>query len=199
MALKAYYQGEVDRFCSVYAIINSIRLAAKRFHEFSFEEGCAFYEHMIRYLYDRGIFLDVLYHGTDMELMDDLLKTAQEYMLRTYNLRLLFRTPLRGKKPLLDRVCDLLGRYLKKENTSCIVRFYNGDVWDHWSVVERKCCHKLKLFDSYFYPHLHIHKSMWGEPFVNDGMNRFNQDGLILIKIVRGNEGNLHPKILPSS
>ena len=68
--MKAYTQGEIDYFCAIYSIINSARFAARNIRRLSFMESCKFYQHMMQYLYDHGKLLDVLYHGTEYDLID---------------------------------------------------------------------------------------------------------------------------------
>ncbi|MBO4626160.1 MAG: hypothetical protein J5679_02715, partial [Alphaproteobacteria bacterium] len=71
--MKAYYQGEIDYFCGVYAIINSVRIASLGIHTFTYEESCAFFQHLITFLYNNDKFLSVLKHGTSNKLMYELL------------------------------------------------------------------------------------------------------------------------------
>lgn len=187
--MKAYYQGEVDYFCAIYAIINSCRIAASRYHRFSFKEGCRFYQYMMQYLYDRNLLLEVLYKGTCYDLMRDLLGKAREYMLENYNLSLHYKRPFKNKEISLEKAAQMLGLYLKKKDTACVMRLHNDDVGDHWSVVKQKARNKLKLFDSYFYPDVNIAKATW-ESYKPDGLTHIVKEGLIFIKVDRrGKEG----------
>lgn len=78
--MRAYYQGEIDYFCAVYAIINACRHAAIGKHRFGFREGCRFYQHMMQWLFDHEHLIPVMYHGTDFELMGELLKVAKSIL-----------------------------------------------------------------------------------------------------------------------
>lgn len=133
--MKAYCQGEVDYFCGVYAIINSVRLACRKLHDFSYEEGCRFYQHMIQYLYDTNQFIEVLYHGTSFRLMDELLGVARKYLYDTYGLKLYYKHPLKFKDYPIRDVYSYVGTYLSKDGNSCIFRLHDDVVGDHWSVI----------------------------------------------------------------
>lgn len=183
--LKAYYQGEIDYFCAIYAIINTIRLAAVRYHRFSFKEGCRFYQHMVQYLFDRGKFLEVLYSGTSLELMDELLGEARKYLFDVFGLKMRWKYPLKCKDMSVVRAGEYIGHYLSRRDTSCIMRLHNKDVGDHWSVVRKRAfSYKLRLFDSYFYPGIDVKKSTW-EPYCDDGLHHIVKSGVIFIKVFR--------------
>lgn len=183
--LKAYYQGEVDYFCAIYAIINSIRLAMRRYRHFTFKEGCAFYQHMIQYLFDTNQFLEVLYHGTSLQLMDELLNVAGKYLLNNYNLKLFHKRPLKYRDMPIKDVSSYIGHYVAREGNSCIMRLHNKDVGDHWSVIRKKAfSSKLRLFDSYFYPGIDVQQATW-ECYANDGLCHIAREGLIFIKVKR--------------
>lgn len=184
--MKPYNQGNVDFFCSIYAIINSIRRSLGKYHRFTFKEGCRFYQYMIQYLYDNNVFIEVLYNGCTHELMQDLLGVAKKYLKDNYNLNLHYKRPFMNKDISLNHAINILGKYLSKKHSSAIMRFYNTDVWDHYSVVEKKTLttHKLKLFDSYFYPYIDIRHSTFAS-YKNDKLNHISKEGIIFIRITK--------------
>lgn len=183
--MRAYYQGEVDFFCAVYAIINSVRLSAVKYRRFTFNEGCRFYQHMIQYLYDSNQFLEVLYHGTSFRLMDELLGVAKKYLYETYQLKLFHKRPLKFRDYPVKDVSRYIGDYLSRPGNSCIFRLHNKDVGDHWSVIRKKAfSYKLRLFDSYFYKGIDVQKATW-ECYQNDGLCHLAREGLIFIKVTR--------------
>ena len=185
--MKAYFQGEVDFFCSIYAIINACRIAAQGYHKFSFRQGCEFYQHMIQYLYDSDKFLDVLYHGADYDLMDALIAKADEYLQSKYNLRIISARPFRGRDASLTRIYRLVRKYLQGAEKSCIIRLNNSTVLDHWSVIEKTDNNFFGLFDSYMYGGMSFGRSVLDDGNIPEDKSatRINKDGIILIKIVR--------------
>lgn len=183
--MKAYYQGEVDYFCAIYAIINSIRISSIKYHRFTLKEGCAFYQHMVKFLLDSDNFLEVLYDGTSLELMDKLLAEAKKYVFDKFGLKMHYKLPLKYKSMPIGKAGDFIGKYLSRSDCSCIMRLHNKDVGDHWSVVLKKAFStKLRLFDSYFYPAIDIKKSTW-EPYQKDGLNHIVKEGIIFVKVFK--------------
>ncbi len=62
--IKPYQQGTIDYFCAVYAVINAFRWVAKDLKKLSYAEGCLFYQYLISFLLKKGLFEEVLQHGT---------------------------------------------------------------------------------------------------------------------------------------
>jgi hypothetical protein len=184
--MRPYNQGNIDRFCAVYAVINACRRAVHKHHKFGFEEGCAFYENMMQFLIDSGLIEDVLYNGSSYEVMTKLLDQAKAYLKEKYGFRLHYKRPFVDTKLSVGKVLKLIRHFLKRnDNSSCIIRFFNMGVWDHWSVIRRGHGLRLKLFDSYHYPELHINECLWG-PYKKDGHNYLAKEGIILIKVFAG-------------
>lgn len=185
--MKAYTQGEIDYFCAIYAIINASRFAAAGIRKFSFKESCEFYQHLMQYLYDRGELLNVLYNGTEYDLMDELLAHASTYLAAKYKVRILFTHPFYERDLSLTRAYLFIRKYLSRANTSCIIRLNNRAVGDHWSVIERLDSPFFKLFDSYAYKGMDFKKSTWDDGRVPADKNttRINKNGIILIKAVK--------------
>jgi hypothetical protein len=185
--MKAYTQGEIDYFCAIYAIINSARFAAQAFHKFSFIESCRFYQHLMQYLYDRGELLNVLYHGTEYGLMDELLGAADKYLSEKYKIRLLWTHPFGGRDLSLTRAYLFIRKYLASSNASCIIRLNNRAVGDHWSVIEKLDSPFFSLFDSYAYKGMDFKKSIWddGQESADLAATRISKRGIILVKVAR--------------
>ncbi len=181
--MQAYRQGEFESFSAIYAIINSVRLAAKPYHSFTFNESCAFYQAMIQYLYDTNQLMEIIKNGTSFPLMRKLLEAARLYLLNTHGLKLFHKLPLKYRNYPIKNFASYIGRYVTKKGNSCLVRMHNKEVGDHWSVICKKALsHKLKLFDSCAYPELDINKASWGG-IKSDDSTSLSQEGIILIKI----------------
>ena len=104
--MKPYNQGNVDFFCGIYAVINACRYAGRKYHIFSFKEGCAFYQHMMQFLLDKGLFEEVLYHGSSFEIMQMYLEQACKYMYEHYRLRLFYKRPFTWMDMPLERATE---------------------------------------------------------------------------------------------
>ena len=181
--MKAYYQGQIDYFCAIYAIINSTRIAAGSTHKFTYNQSVKIFQHLIQFLYDNDKFLEVLYHGTSMDLMNNLLQETKKYLLETYDIHLHFKRIISYKKSSVSQLGNYISEYLKRPHTSCIIRMNNKEIGDHWTVVQNRKLTFLKLFDSYFYEQIDLSKSTL-RPYKSDGLNHIVRKNVILIKVL---------------
>lgn len=182
--MKPYNQGNVDYFCGIYAVINACRYAGRKYHTFSFHEGCEFYQHMMQFLIDKGLIEEVLHHGSSFEIMQMYLETARAYLYDKYKLKLYYKRPFIWLDMPLTRAKNMIAKYLTRPNTASIIRFENKDCGDHWSMIHR-CpfpLNKFKLLDSYFYPHLDVTSCRWSK---DKNCSYVPREGIIFVKIVR--------------
>jgi len=185
--MQPYRQGEIDFFCAIYAIINSARVACTRIRRLNFSESCEFYQHLMQHLYDRGEFINVLYHGTEYKLMDELLDAADKYLQNKYNIRLLYTHPFQYRDLSLSRAFLFIKKYLSGPGTSCIIRLDNRIVFDHWSVLNKTDNKFFGLFDSYGYSGMDFKKSIWnsGTTVADKNATLISKQGIILIKCIQ--------------
>lgn len=195
--MKAYTQGEVDYFCGVYAVINACRRVLRGTKHLSYNDGCLFYQYLMQYLIDQGKISEVLRHGTDYELILRLAEQGSDYVFKTFGVKITLDRPYDKTSKSPEAVTDEIASFLKRGGTSCIIRLNNGDVGDHWSVIEEKTAGgKIKLFDSYAYGGFSVKKSVWlpedlklkqtddnptGVPKPPKGMTYLTKCGLILL------------------
>lgn len=180
--MKAYYQGEIDYFCGVYAIINAVRIAAQPVHDFTYHEGCLFFQHLVSFLYKNEKFLKVLHHGTSYQLMYELLAETKKYLFKQYRLKLHYKKLLSFSDLPDKNLWIYIQRYLREPNTSTILRLHNTALGDHWTVAQRQTSNILKLFDSYFYPQINLKRTTF-KPYKHDGLHHIQRPMIILIKI----------------
>lgn len=181
--MKAYNQGNVDFFCAVYAVINACRLAMRKHKKLDFFEGCAFYQHLMQALIDKGLIEEVLHQGSNYEVMQMLLEEARAYLYAKFELKLLFKRPFVCTSEPVSRVMSKVRTFLGRNNhVACVMRFFNTGVLDHWSVVRRGYGLRLKLMDSYNYPEINVRACAWA-PYRKDGKNYIAKEGIILIKV----------------
>ncbi|MFQ6760547.1 MAG: hypothetical protein ACLRFM_04105 [Alphaproteobacteria bacterium] len=182
--IKAYHQGQIDYFCGIYAIINATRIATGAIPRFTYKQSCAFYQHLIQYLYDNNKFLDVLYHGTSLNLMDELLAETQKYLFDTYGIHFHYKKILSYKRMSISQLGNYISAYTNRPNTSCIVRTHSVEMGDHWTVAIGKKSTILGLFDSYFYKQIDLAQSTL-RPYKRDNLNHIVRQGVILIKVLK--------------
>ena len=180
--MRAYYQGEIDYFCAIYAIINASRIACTGKHVFTYKQSCAFFQHLIQYLHDNDHFLEVLYHGTSLDLMDVLLAETKKYVFQTYKIKLHYKKMIPFHKVSMPYISDYIDKYLKRKNTACILRLHNTTIGDHWTVAKKRDFNILKLFDSYFYNQIDLKRSTF-KPYRRDNLNHIVRKSIIFIKV----------------
>lgn len=183
VSMKPYYQGNVDFFCGIYAVMNACRFAGRKYHTFTFREGCDFYQYMMQFLIDKNLLEEVLYHGSSFEIMQMYLAEAKRYMYEKYRLKMFYKRPFTWMDVPLKKASSIIAKYLRRDNTASIIRFENKDCGDHWSMIQ-KCPYplsKFKLLDSYFYPHLEVDKCRWHK---DKKCSYIPHEGIIFVKIV---------------
>lgn len=136
---------------------------------------------MMQFLLDKGLFEEVLYHGSSFEIMQMYLEQACKYMYEHYRLRLFYKRPFTWMDMPFERATRVIAKYLTAPNTASIIRFENKDCGDHWSIIRAVPfpLSRFKLFDSYLYPHLDTGSCRW-EKGKNAVMYRAR--GLFLLK-----------------
>lgn len=120
--------------------------------------------------------------GRLFEIMEMYLHEAKTYLYDNYKLHLFFKKPFTWMDMPLTQARGLIARFLNRENTASIICFENKDCGDHWSMI-KKCpfpLNKFKLLDSYFYPHLDVHKCGWSK---DKNCSYIPREGIIFIKI----------------
>lgn len=185
--MKPYRQGDIDFFCAIYSIINSVRFACMKFQDFNYDNACEFYQHLMQYLYDSDGLQLVLYRGTEYDMMNELLNVADIYLRDKYRIRLLFTAPFKTRDLSLANAFLFIRKYLSRPNTSCIVRIENRVTADHWTVINKTENKFFGLFDSTGYGGMNFGKSLWsdGNTVSDKKATLINKQGIILIKCVK--------------
>lgn len=185
--MKPYRQGEIDFFCAVYAIINSVRFACADFYRFSFDDSCAFYQHLMMHLYHTDQFVSVLHSGTNYDLMYELIEVADRYLQKQFRIRLLYAVPFKYRDLSLSRAFLFVKQYLSHSGSSCIVRIDNRITLDHWTVIKKTENKFFALFDSYGYAGMDFKHSIWndGRDVADKNATLISKQGIILIKCVQ--------------
>lgn len=181
--MKPYNQGNVDFFCGIYAVMNACRFAGRKYHTFTFNQGCEFYQHMMQFLINNNLLEEVLYHGSSFEIMQMYLAEARDYLHEKYGLKLYFKRPFLWVDMPVKQASSMIAKYLRRENTAAIIRFENKDCGDHWSMIQ-KCpypLNKFKLLDSYLYPHLDINSCRWHK---DKKCSYVPREGIVFVKVV---------------
>ena len=156
--MKPSLQGSIDYFCGVYSVINAIKKSCAKIHKFSYNEECMLYQHLIQNLIDNNLISEVLHNGSSFDIMQLYLFEAKKYMLEKYQIKIIYHRPFLYKNEMVKNIIRYIGYWLKKSNTSFIIRIKNKVIGDHWTVVSKymPIAKKLKLFDSYSYEDINV-------------------------------------------
>lgn len=182
--MKPYYQGYVDPFCAIYTIINAARWCLRKHHAFSHDEGVRFYNAMMKYVYDRDLFLQMLHEGIQScDLMEEFVEKGAAYLKKNYGMKLIYERPFEKGRPKRIELIRTMKTHLKKPNSACIIRGYEKTVGDHWSVAtKRRIGGQFKLFDSDFAQDMKFRKITL-TPYADDGRSHLKPEGIFLITV----------------
>ena len=140
-----FFQGKIDNFCAIYAVLNAVQLLCKIN---AITARSIFNETMLEISRDYYAFKAVLEHGTDyMELVDQML----EKMCIRYGL-LAFAPFGTAQSP--EKIWSVLTEYARPDLGRCAVfRFlryealHTTPMADHWTTSDKIDSEGLRLFD----------------------------------------------------
>lgn len=75
--MKAFRQGNLDRFCSVYSVLNSMQLLGVHL---SHNKAQAMYDYIIDQLNFYDSFFDTAENGADYKRLEQIMSFAKEYI-----------------------------------------------------------------------------------------------------------------------
>ena len=158
------YQGSLDYFCGIYAVINAIVFASSSFKVLTFKERCEFFQYITLYLLDKKILERVIRKGSSCALEEKYLILARKYMREKHHIlvqwRKLSAVSMRKNLDCKD-VSVVLRHWLKKKNHSCIVRVKTAKMGDHWTVFKKIKFPVCYLLDSYHFFRLRLENFRW--------------------------------------
>ena len=140
-----FFQGKIDNFCAIYAVLNAVQLLCKIN---AFTARSLFNETVLEISRDYYRFKAVLEHGTDyMELVDHMLgKMCTSY-------RLLAFKPFEVEQDPKE-IWSILSEYARPDLGRCaIFRFLRYEAFnstpmaDHWTTSKKIDSEGLQLFD----------------------------------------------------
>ncbi|MCH5276726.1 MAG: hypothetical protein J1E80_02705 [Desulfovibrionaceae bacterium] len=148
--MQPFYQGKIDTFCAVYAVLNALQIL----HDISPRQGRELFNNvLLRASRDEERFLNILTRRTDyLDLVDQTLETAR------------FRYPLKIQAPFgpgapHGEVWDALLEYARPDRRRAgVFRFLRcvpqrpRPVTDHWTTTHRVDESGLHFFDSSLEP-----------------------------------------------
>ena len=149
--IKPYKQGTLSRWCSVYAVINAVRMLGL---ELSVNKAQEMYDSILEQLYEYDALNDVVQYGADGARIEQIIQFAKDYLKSTYKKELIFTRPFYNNKLFFDKLLEYMQQQ-REQNKAVIIRIRSADL-DHYSIFDGVKGNKLKLFDSDHLPYIKV-------------------------------------------
>lgn len=152
LKFQTSYQGTLDYFCGIYAVINAIGVASSKFKVLTYTEKCDFFRYFLLRLQKERILDRVIRRGSSCDLEEEYLVWAQKYMRKKHKVLVQWRKISSFKKWAhlnFENVLSLLAYWTKEEGHACVVRVKNKKMGDHWTVFKKVKFPICYLSDSY--------------------------------------------------
>lgn len=151
MTLKPFRQGTLSRWCSVYAVINAVRMLGL---ELSVNKAQEMYDSILEQLYEYDALNDVVQYGADGARIEQIIQFAKDYLKTVYKKELSFIRPFYNNRIFFDKLLEYMQQQ-REQNKAIIIRIRSADL-DHYSVFDGVQGNKLKLFDSDHLPYIKV-------------------------------------------
>lgn len=149
--IKPYKQGTLSRWCSVYAVINAVRMLGL---ELPLDKAQEMYDSILDQLYVYDALNDVVQYGADGARIEQIIQFAKDYLKTVYKQELSFIRPFYNNKLFFDKLLEYMQQQ-REQNKAVIIRIRSTDL-DHYSVFDGVKGNKLKLFDSDHLPYIKV-------------------------------------------
>ena len=149
--IKPYKQGTLSRYCSVYAVINAVRMLGL---ELSVNKAQEMYDSILNQLYEYDALNDVVQYGADGARIEQIIQFARDYIKTVYKKELSFIRPFYNNRIFFDKLLEYMQQQ-REQNKAVIIRIRSADL-DHYSVFDGVQGNKLKLFDSDHLPYIKV-------------------------------------------
>ena len=149
--IKPYKQGTLSRWCSVYSVINAVRMLGL---ELPLDKAQEMYDYILEQLYVYDALNDVVQYGADGARIEQIIQFAKDYLKTVYKKELIFTRPFYNNKLFFDKLLEYMQQQ-REQNKAVIIRIRSADL-DHYSVFDGVKGNKLKLFDSDHLPYIKV-------------------------------------------
>jgi len=150
--IKPYKQGTLSRYCSVYAVINAVRMLGL---ELSVNKAQEMYDSILNQLYEYDALNDVVQYGADGARIEQIIQFAKDYLKAVYKQELSFIRPFYNNKLFFDKLLEYMQQQ-REQNKAVIIRIRRSANLDHYSIFDGVQGNKLKLFDSDHLPYIKV-------------------------------------------
>ncbi len=141
--MKPFKQGNLDRFCSVYSVLNAMQLLGIKLPHQKAQEA---YDYIIDQLNAYDSFFDTAENGADYKRLEQIMKFAREYVKTVFKAELTYHRPFYNTKLFFDEILKYM-QTQQNAGKSVIIRVRSSE-FDHYSVFYGVNNKRVKLFDS---------------------------------------------------
>ena len=149
--IKPYKQGTLSRYCSIYSVINAVRMLGL---ELPVNKAQAMYDYVLDQLYMYDALNDVVQYGANGARIEQIIQFAKDYLKSAYKKELIFTRPFYNNKLFFDKLLEYMQQQ-REQNKAVIIRIRSADL-DHYSVFDGVQGYKLRLFDSDHLPYIKV-------------------------------------------
>lgn len=140
--MRPYKQGQFARVCSIFAVINGIRLLGI---DLKPSQAQDLYDYIVDKL-GRCVYHDMVLYGADRRRLERIMSIANEYITTHYNKHIHYSRPLCNTKLDASQLIDFINNERLNGKTA-IIRIIGGSI-DHYTVFLCVQQNQIKLFDS---------------------------------------------------
>lgn len=151
--MKPFKQGNLDRFCSVYSVLNSMQLLGINLPYYKAQE---MYDYIIDQLNMYDSFFDTAENGADYKRLEQIMSYAKEYVKTVFKTELSYHRPFYNKKLFFDEILNYM-QTQRNAGKSVIIRVRSNE-FDHYSVFYGVNEKRMKLFDSDVLPSIKLNQ-----------------------------------------
>ena len=149
--IKAFKQGYLSRWCSVYSVINSMRMLGL---ELPLNKAQDMYDYILDQLYVYNALNDVVQYGANGARIEQIIQFARDYIKTVYKKELIFTRPFYNNRLFFDKLLEYMQQQ-RKQNKAVIIRI-RSENFDHYSVFDCVKGNRIKLFDSDHLPSIRL-------------------------------------------
>lgn len=149
--MQPYKQGHLSRYCSIYSVINAVRLLGL---ELPINKAQEMYDYILDQLNFYDALHDTAQYGADGARIEQIMQYSRDYIKTVYKKELIFIRPFYNNKLFFDKLLEYMQQQ-REHNKAIIIRLRSADL-DHYSVFDGVQGNKLKLFDSDHLPYIKV-------------------------------------------
>ncbi len=127
--MKPFKQGNLDRFCSVYSVLNSMQLLGINLPYYKAQK---MYDYIIDQLNICDSFFDTAEYGADYKRLEQIMSYAKEYVKTVFKAELSYHHPFYNQKLFFDEILNYM-QTQRNAGKSVIIRVRSKEI-DHYSV-----------------------------------------------------------------